>query len=90
MKNSSEKQLREEEKKRLKRPADRRHPAARKRTVPRTSPMPLSATSQGARIIRKTGMTAEERITAALFQEGTTTNIHRTEPSLPSPMETVA
>ena len=69
---------------------ERRHPAARKRTVPRTSPMPLSATSQGARIIRKTGMTAEERITAALFQEGTTTNIHRTEPSLPSPMETVA
>ena len=33
-------------------------------------------------------MTAGERITAALFQEGTTASIHRTGPRLPKHMET--
>ena len=71
-----------------KRPGVRRYPGARKHPGARTSPMPLSVTSQGARIIRKTGMTAGERITAALFQEGTTASIHRTGPRLPKHMET--
>ena len=61
---------------------------SRSQETPRSQDQPLSVTSQGARIIRKTGMTAGERITAALFQEGTTASIHRTGPRLPKHMET--